>query len=126
MQLLYASGFLFMGATEEQMLLVANSPMDHVSYILILYSFAFLVFLFVHMIIALYERTLKKDGAVTLNGTTGVGGHEARQLRDAEEFELEGLISDDEDEGKRRRRSDDRGPASPESTLGSNSDRIAR
>lgn len=124
--LLYASGFLFMGATEEQMVLVANSPMDHISYILILYSFAFLVFLFVHMIIALYERTLKTDGAVAINGSTAAGGHETRQLRDAEEFELEGLISDDEDEAKRHRRSSERGPASPESTLGSNSDRIAR
>jgi hypothetical protein len=107
------------------MVLVANSPMDHVSYILILYSFAFLVFLFVHMLIALYERTLKKDG-LALNGTPVAGGHETRQLRDAEEFELEGLISDDEDESKGRRRSNDRGPASPESTLGSNSDRVAR
>lgn len=125
-QLLYASGFLFMGATEEQMVLVANSPMDHVSYILILYSFAFLVFLFVHMLIALYERTLPTDGKVALNGSAPANGHEARQLRDAEEFELEGLMSDDEDEVKRNRRSHDRVPDSPDSTLGGNSDRVAR
>ena len=119
-QLLYAAGFLFMGATEEQMNLIANSPMDGVSYILILYSFAFLVFLFVHMLLALYERTQATDGKVALNGNAP---GEARQLRDAEEFELEGLMSDDEDETKRSAR---RGPDSPDSTLGGNSDRMAR
>lgn len=43
--LLYASGFLFMGATEEQMALLAGAHVTHVSYILILYSLAFLLFL---------------------------------------------------------------------------------
>lgn len=127
MQLLYASGFLFMGATEEQMALVANSPMDHVSYILILYSFAFLVFLFVLMLIGLYERTMDGNAKVALTDDPMLnGGVEGRQLRDAEEFELEGLMSDDEDDGKRnRRRSADRGMDSPNSTLGGNSDRVA-
>lgn len=43
--LLYASGFLFMGATEEQMQLLSDAGVTHVSYILILYSIAFLMFL---------------------------------------------------------------------------------
>ena len=43
--LLYASGFLFMGATEEQMTVLADAGVTHVSYILILYSLAFLLFL---------------------------------------------------------------------------------
>lgn len=43
--LLYASGFLFMGATEEQMQLLASAQVTHVSYILILYSVSFLLFL---------------------------------------------------------------------------------
>lgn len=43
--LLYASGFLFMGATEEQMALLAGAHVTHVSYILILYSISFLLFL---------------------------------------------------------------------------------
>lgn len=43
--LLYASGFLFMGATEEQMDMLATAGVTHVSYILILYSLAFLLFL---------------------------------------------------------------------------------
>lgn len=40
-----ASGFLFMGATEEQMIMLAGANVSHVAYILILYSVAFLVFL---------------------------------------------------------------------------------
>ena len=40
-----ASGFLFMGATEEQMKLLDEAHVDHVSYLLILYSVAFLMFL---------------------------------------------------------------------------------
>lgn len=43
--LLYASGFLFMGATEEQMAMLATANVSHVSYILILFSLAFLLFL---------------------------------------------------------------------------------
>lgn len=44
-QLLYASGFLFMGATEEQMQLLNDAGIMHVSYVLILYSIAFILFL---------------------------------------------------------------------------------
>lgn len=43
--LLYASGFLFMGATEEQMQVLSDAGVTHVSYILILYSLSFLLFL---------------------------------------------------------------------------------
>lgn len=43
--LLYASGFLFMGATEEQMQMLAQNHVTHVAYILILYSISFLLFL---------------------------------------------------------------------------------
>lgn len=43
--LLCAGGFLFMGATEEQMMTLARAGVTHVAYILILYSLAFLLFL---------------------------------------------------------------------------------
>jgi hypothetical protein len=43
--LLYASGFMFMGATEEQIRLLASLGVTHVAYILILFSIAFLLFL---------------------------------------------------------------------------------
>ncbi|KAI9766802.1 MAG: hypothetical protein M1840_006277 [Geoglossum simile] len=105
--LLYASGFLFMGATEEQMLLVSNAGVTHVSYILILYSFAFLLFLFVLMLIHLCAAN-PRDKAPTRHERTGRpltrpvsaprerSQEAAARVRDAEEFELEGLMSEDE------------------------------
>ncbi|KAH0538755.1 hypothetical protein FGG08_004709 [Glutinoglossum americanum] len=104
--LLYASGFLFMGANEEQMLLVSNAGITHVSYILILYSFAFLLFLFVLMLLHLYAINPKKDAptkqerASSRSGGRAVSRERSREaaarVRDAEEFELEGLMSEDE------------------------------
>ncbi|KAF2205828.1 integral membrane protein-like protein [Delitschia confertaspora ATCC 74209] len=103
--LLYASGFLFMGATEEQMQLLSDAHVTHVSYILILYSISFLLFLFVNMLIHLYAvhvwgQNSKSDAETPL--TNGhANGHVRpadRTVQDAEEFELEGLISDEDDE----------------------------
>ncbi|KAI0167629.1 hypothetical protein BJ166DRAFT_590136 [Pestalotiopsis sp. NC0098] len=129
--LLYASGFLFMGATEEQMALVAGSSMDHVSYILILYSLAFLVFLFTMMLISLYDRnaTPADPTKPTANGRLGprINGHVP--VRDAQEFELEGLMSDDEDDEARdrahRRMQGDEDLDGP-ITLGKNEETAAR
>ncbi|KAH6658236.1 hypothetical protein BKA67DRAFT_591315 [Truncatella angustata] len=131
--LLYASGFLFMGATEEQMALVAGSSMDAVSYILILYSLAFLVFLFTMILVHLYDRNANVDELAKpeANGRLGprLNGHVP--VRDAQEFELEGLMSDDEDDARRDRAHaqmhglDDDDLESP-STLGKNEERVAR
>ncbi|KAF2158213.1 hypothetical protein K461DRAFT_290459 [Myriangium duriaei CBS 260.36] len=109
--LLYASGFMFMGATEEQMQMLSDADVTHVSYVLILFSCAFILFLFVNLLLRIYsssagpQRQVKlgstdEEGAPMLNGhaMNGSGSaHERRQVRQAEEFELEGLISDDED-----------------------------
>ncbi|KAL8942705.1 MAG: hypothetical protein Q9216_001509 [Gyalolechia sp. 2 TL-2023] len=104
--LLYASGFLFMGATEEQMALLSGAHVSHVSYILILYSVAFLLFLFVSMLLHLYASYAwpvgpagaKKDGLQGTNGVPTANGQIDRRVREAEEFELEGLMSDDEED----------------------------
>ncbi|KAL3419536.1 integral membrane protein [Phlyctema vagabunda] len=115
--LLYASGFLFMGATEEQMQMISDAGITHVSYILVLYSFAFLIFLFTNMLLHLYAVNVqapavplkdveRPERIPRMNGHTR--GSDSRQIRDAEEFELEGLMSDDE-------------PESP-STLGKNNE----
>ncbi|KAL8376694.1 hypothetical protein RB595_007693 [Gaeumannomyces hyphopodioides] len=132
--LLYASGFLFLGATEEQMALVAQTGIDHVAYILILYSLAFLIFLFVCMLLSVYDQSANADPGAAKNASRGTVDPEQRQLQDAEEFELDGLMTDDEDEenaAKRKllntqRSADgaDSGLPSP-STLGRNSDRVA-
>jgi hypothetical protein len=136
-QLLYASGMLFMGATEEQMNLVAGSGLDHVSYVLILYSLSFVIFLFVNMLVHLYDRstTDPTKASPAANGRPRMNGRhpEDTQLREAQEFELEGLVSDVEDEEAASRRKllkeettdDDMGLLSP-STVGRNSDRVAR
>ncbi|KAK4148308.1 uncharacterized protein C8A04DRAFT_33754 [Dichotomopilus funicola] len=129
--LLYAAGFLFMGATEEQMALLAASGMDHVAYVLILYSLASLVFLFTMALLQIYDRANPLPKPV-VNGHA-VRGDDAR-LRDVNEFELDGLVSDDEDEERATRRKllrDDGledGPDTPStvaSTVGRNSDRVA-
>ncbi|KAL8656529.1 MAG: hypothetical protein Q9210_000166 [Variospora velana] len=102
--LLCASGFLFMGATEEQMALLSNAHVSHVSYILILYSISFLLFLFVATLLHLYasrawplEPGSKKVEITGANAAPRVNGHIERRMRDAEQFELEGLMSDDDD-----------------------------
>ncbi len=138
-QLLYASGFLFMGATEQQMQLLSDANVTHVSYILILYSIAFMLYLLVNILLYVYAAHAWPDDesnglrpppsarslsvAMTAGGPsgharklsvlpqTGMNGSAAsahrlpkpqahrvtdsQQVRDAEEFELEGLISDD-------------------------------
>ncbi|KAI6361173.1 hypothetical protein MCOR25_006544 [Pyricularia grisea] len=138
--LLFASGYLFMGATEEQMALLESSPMDHVAYILILYSLAFLTFLFVCMLLHVYDRASYNSNAYK-NLTTAntrddsVTESERRRLQDVEEFELDGLMTDDEDDEEAAKRkllakekdvegSNSTGPGSP-STVGRNSDRVA-
>ena len=107
-QLLYTSGLLFMGATEEQMAFLVGAHVSHVSYILLLFSIAFLMFLFVCMLLHLYSIytwPVDKQAAPKMNGAARENGHvrpgasmgDAQRLRDAEEFELEGLMSEDDD-----------------------------
>jgi hypothetical protein len=105
-----------MGATEEQMQLISDAHITHVSYVLVLYSFAFLLFLFVNMLLHLYAvnvaPALPPKDAERAPRIPRMNGHrptESRQIRDAEEFELEGLMSEDE------------GAESP-STLGKNNE----
>ncbi|CAK1366012.1 hypothetical protein CB0940_09545 [Cercospora beticola] len=106
--LLFAAGFMFMGATEEQMALLASNNVTHVSYILILYSIAFLLFLFVNMLISLYSAYKDPNASTAIklddeerpraNGHARIPNAADRQAADAEEFELEGLMSDDDDD----------------------------
>lgn len=107
-QLLYTSGIIFMSATEEQIALMAAANVSHVSYILLLYSISFLLFLFVCMLLHLYAThafpLTSKSNNVLANGLSEESRNDhsnARIARDAEEFELEGLMSDEEEEGGR-------------------------
>ncbi|KAI9749152.1 MAG: hypothetical protein M4579_006982 [Chaenotheca gracillima] len=102
--LLCASGFMFMGATEEQMALLASVGVSHVAYVLILYSFAFMLFLFVNVLLHLYAVQAMPAAAASkpvhangnANGHVRTNSEAVRRIRDAEEFELEGLMSDEE------------------------------
>jgi len=147
-----------MGATEEQMQLLSNAGVTHVSYILILYSISFLLFLckfrppfylktnakfhsVVNVLLHIYAvhaftitpqpsvntsssrrhaATGSQESGVVdmevgyaktnghtklngnmnggMNGSAGMDERERRRVRDAEEFELDALISDEEDE----------------------------
>lgn len=68
--LLYASGFLFMGATEEQMQVLSDAHVTHVSYVLILYSIAFLLFLCkpicLHSHLCLYRQLMRHQLLICL------------------------------------------------------------
>jgi hypothetical protein len=120
-----------MGATEEQMDMVADSGMGAVPYILILYAISLLAFLFILMLIHVYDRaTTPRDTKEAVpNGHARANGRiaEDRQVRDAEEFELDGLISEDEDEDAKlfKDEPNSSGLASP-STIGRNNEPLAR
>lgn len=124
-----------MGATEEQMALLTTYNITHVAYILVLYSFAFVLYLFVNILLHIYtvcsappvppkDVEYNDEGMAIRDPAMGVResrmprrGHrhtDSHQIREAEEFELGALLSEDED--AREIASD-----SPPSTVGKNS-----
>jgi hypothetical protein len=68
--LLFASGFLFMGATEEQMQLLADANVSHVSYVLILYSIAFVLFLCKSCLVLNQHKTNQQQSSMYLSMST--------------------------------------------------------
>lgn len=95
-----------MSATEEQLKLVSEAGVTHVGYVLVIYSFAFLLFLLTNILLYVYSSNSPpevpaKDAEQIprLPRIPRMNGHQptdSRQIRDAEEFELEGLMSDDD------------------------------
>lgn len=118
--LLIAGGFMFMGATEEQMQMLSDANVTHVAYVLILFSIAFLMFLcknhhsimctqlltfetVANLLIHLYavhsfEASKNDVEAPHVNGNGNGYARVDRMARDAEEFELEGLTDDEDDD----------------------------
>jgi hypothetical protein len=84
-----------MGATEEQMQLIFDVGITDVSYVLILYSFAFLIFLFTSILLHLYAVNMTPV-VISKDVNRHTEATDSRQIRDADEFELEGLMSDNE------------------------------
>lgn len=100
--LLMAGGFMFMGANEEQLALLNSAMVDPMSYALILFSLAFLVYLYAHILITLYEHTgknLDEVSRVKLNGN-GNASNEALATRadGVQDFELGALLNEEDDE----------------------------
>ncbi|KAI9440867.1 hypothetical protein H4582DRAFT_1939818 [Lactarius indigo] len=105
--LLVAAGLLFMSATDEELHYVHESGMDHVTYILIMFSIAFLLYAHIVFLVTLYATSGRnapdaapmKDtssGAIELTAahTTPRGGWYSR-VRSEEPMHV---IGNDEDE----------------------------
>ena len=105
-----------MGATEEQMALLSALEVTHVSYVLILFSITFLLFLYVSVLLHIYAQhawPIEKSKPIALpsasippspapprqNGSAsrGLTARERQSVQDAEEFELTGLIDGEDD-----------------------------
>ncbi|KAI0641976.1 hypothetical protein C8Q79DRAFT_265107 [Trametes meyenii] len=71
--LLVASGLLFMSATDEELHFVNDNAMDHVTYILIMFSIAFILYALIVSLINLYATTGR-------NATTAASGDGAIEL----------------------------------------------
>jgi hypothetical protein len=98
--LLFASGFIFMSATEEQLAMISSAEIDHVSYLLVLYSVAFLLYLFTQILIHIFVVNKGEKASpyvpITTNGIDRARSLDEQRAREVDEFELEGLVSDDE------------------------------
>ena len=104
-----------MGSNEEQIHLLISAHVDHVSYVLVLFSLAFIVYfrtrrssstltLVIMYLIWLYtvsgrnsESAISKYDHPVANGHMRLTSMEQRRMRDVEEFELGGLLEEDED-----------------------------
>jgi len=73
--LLTAAGLLFMSATDEELHFVKDNEMDHVTYILIIFSNAFLLYAFIVILINLYTTTGRNAGNAKI-GPADEGGIE--------------------------------------------------
>ncbi|OAX33224.1 hypothetical protein K503DRAFT_749005 [Rhizopogon vinicolor AM-OR11-026] len=66
--LLVASGFLFMSATDEELEAVHQTGMDHVTYVLSMYSIAFLLYLLTVFLLHLYSTSGRNAPVAQLPG----------------------------------------------------------
>jgi len=65
--LLVAAGLLFMSATDEELEYVKDNEMDHVTYILTILSFAFLLYAFIVLLVNLYSTTGRNASNTTIH-----------------------------------------------------------
>ncbi|THH22127.1 hypothetical protein EUX98_g8244 [Antrodiella citrinella] len=67
--LLVAAGLIFMSATDEELHFVHDEGMDHVTYLLIMYSLAFVIYTLIVSLIHLYTVTGRNASSAAANGS---------------------------------------------------------
>ncbi|CCD25706.1 Ytp1p NDAI_0F03880 [Naumovozyma dairenensis CBS 421] len=93
---LVSAGLLFMGATEEQMILVLRLGADHSSYIMVVMSGAFLVFFWMQLCLNTYLHLVQREQIGFLDTYPTLLNAQQRQDQDEndETFELERDVSE--------------------------------
>ncbi|KAM3581597.1 hypothetical protein VKS41_005763 [Umbelopsis sp. WA50703] len=86
---LMMAGVMFMGATEEQLALLADKGIDPSSYINILLSFAFFMFFYVNVLLSMWERLSGYNNDHSTEGYTEVENVELHDNADFLEDEEE-------------------------------------
>ncbi|KAG8745573.1 hypothetical protein FRC10_007751 [Ceratobasidium sp. 414] len=69
--LLVAGGVLFMSATDEELKAVMGIEMDHVTYILLMLSLAFVIYLYANLLLHLYATTGRNAKGKAAPSTSG-------------------------------------------------------
>ncbi|KAF8654668.1 hypothetical protein AX16_003485 [Volvariella volvacea WC 439] len=100
--LLVSSGLLFMSATDEELDYAHDNGMDHVTYVLIMFSISFLMYTFILVLIRLYTST-GRNAAPKLNKSNvpsgaspsvgGSGRESSALVRGNDVYEMNGVGS---------------------------------
>ncbi|KZT07357.1 uncharacterized protein LAESUDRAFT_743047 [Laetiporus sulphureus 93-53] len=70
--LLVAAGILFMSATDEEIEFVSDEGMDHVTYVLIMFSMSFILYLLIVSLIHLYAMSGRNADGATQEAENGI------------------------------------------------------
>jgi len=100
--LLVAAGLLFMSATDEELRSVHDQEMDHVTYVLIMFSTAFVLYTFVNIFIYLYSTTGRN--ASTNDGRNGEGAIELAVTPGIQRAKWYARVPNGESDGSREQR----------------------
>ncbi|KZS89872.1 hypothetical protein SISNIDRAFT_488744 [Sistotremastrum niveocremeum HHB9708] len=108
--LLVAAGLLFMSATDEELEFIDKVGMDHVTYTLIMFSWAFFIYFYVNVLVYLYTNTGRNAGSekpsegyykLLANGSRHASDEAGRDsLHDGTIFEMSTVVDDDAEEIK--------------------------
>ncbi|PFH48652.1 hypothetical protein AMATHDRAFT_196247 [Amanita thiersii Skay4041] len=97
--LLVAAGLLFMSATDEELENVHNHEMDHVTYILIMFSIAFLLYFFINFLIHLHANSGRNALQKQQQQKQQRGGNEPSEAEGGIHLRTLSRDDDDDDDG---------------------------